>query len=104
MLKQTIIAAAASMAMGAGAALLATTPASADNFGIYFNDRGVGIYGGDRPRHRHHPPPRYKRSSDRGCWAWSKRLHQRIWVCGPPHKYPHGPSYGGGPHRHHHYD
>jgi hypothetical protein len=103
MLKQTIIAAAAAIAMGASAAVVTATPASADNFGFYFSDRGVGVNGGSGPDRRHHPPPRYKRYSDSGCWAWSKRLHQRVWVCGPPHRYPYGPSYGGGP-RHHHYD
>jgi hypothetical protein len=100
MLRQTIIAATAAFAIGAGAALTAT-PAAADNFGFYFSDRGVGVYGGDGPRRHYPPPPRYKRYSDSGCWAWSKRLHQRVWVCGPPHKYPYGPNYGGGNYRHH---
>jgi hypothetical protein len=103
MLKQSLVAATTALAIGLGTAAVTTTPAAADSYGLYLNENGVGVYAGS-DRHRHYPPPpRYKRYSDSGCWVWSKRLHQRIWVCGPPHKYPHGPNYGGGP-RHHNYD
>jgi hypothetical protein len=103
MLKHSLVAAAAALAIGLGAAAVTTTPAAADSYGLYLNDNGVGVYAGS-DRHRHHqPPPRYKRYSDRGCWVWSKRLHQRIWVCGPPHHSRHGPNYGGGSY-HHNYD
>ncbi|MBN8994484.1 MAG: hypothetical protein J0H63_00770 [Rhizobiales bacterium] len=96
MLRQSIIAAATALAMGAGAMAVTATPAAADNYGFYFSDRGFGVYGGDGPRHPP-PPPRYKRYSDNGCWAWSKRLQQRVWVCGPPRKGPPPPHrYQGG--------
>ena len=50
MLKQSFIAAATALAIGAGSLAATATPAAADNFGFYFSDRGFGIYGGDRPR------------------------------------------------------
>lgn len=103
MLKRSIIAAAAALAIGVGGVAATVGPAAADsNFGFYLGTPGFGIYGGNPPRHmRHGPPPRaYSRSADAGCWGWSKRLHQRVWVCGPPHKMKGGPGPGYGNHDH----
>jgi len=98
MLKQSLVAATAAVAIGLGAAAFTTTPAAADSYGFYLNDNGVGVYGGSGPRH-YYPPPRYKRYSDNGCWVWSRRLQHRIWVCAPPRHYRHDPDYGGNPYR-----
>jgi len=96
MMKQSLIAAATAVAIGASAMAVTTTPAAADSYGFYFSDRGFGVYGGDGPRHPY-PRYKYKKYSDNGCWAWSKRYHQRVWVCGSPRKGPppgYGPGYG----------
>lgn len=96
MLKQSIIAAATAFAIGAGGLAATTTTAAADSYGFYFSDRGFGVYGGDGPRHPAPPRYKYKRYSDNGCWAWSKRYQQRVWVCGPqPRKGPPHGQYGG---------
>ena len=88
MLRHTMIAAATALTIGVGGMAASVGPAAADSYGFYLQGPGFGVYGGNNPRHLHRgpPPPRYSRYSQRDCWAWSPRLHQRVWTCGAPHR------------------
>jgi hypothetical protein len=94
MLKQVMIAAVSTLAIGAASA---AAPAQAAQSGGYVNARY------DRP-----PPP-----DASGCWRWSYRSQQWYWVCQQPqYQQPYyspapffGFSFGGGDdHRHDHRD